>query len=246
MAELLAAKGYDVVAVARREARLCDLQKQLEGRWGVRVHPLACDLADQGAPAYIRDEMSRRSLDIDFLVNNAGYVVYSPYQAMPWEDGLRYIQVTALSPAELCRHFLPAMVDRRWGRIINVASIAAVLPGTPMTVLYGASKSFVLKLTEGLAAEVEQCGVNCTVIIVGATDTEMVETSVSPEFADALMMQAAMMRPEAVARKSYSACIRGKRVTAPGWHNKVWSFATVHSPPAFRYQLAQASVRSQP
>jgi hypothetical protein len=244
MSELLAAKGYDVVVVARREDRLKELKDLLEQRWNVRVFVLPCDLGDPGAAGEIHDELSRQGLAVDFLVNNAGYVTFSQYVETDWDSARRYIQVLALSGAELCRRLLPHMVEQRWGRVINVASVAGLLAGTPDSVFYSASKAFVNKFTEGLAGEVGQYGVHCTAIAVGVTDTEAIDNSLSPEWAGSLFVQAAMSRPETVARESYRACMRGKRLIAPIWHNKVWAFAVVHSPPAVRYKLTEFSRRT--
>jgi hypothetical protein len=240
MAELLAAKGYDVVAVARREARLKQLQDELERRWKVHVHPLPCDLGNPGAAVHIRDELEHRGLAVDFLVNNAGYTLAGPYIENSWEDELRFVRVIGLSVVELCRYLLPHMVEQRWGRIVNVTSVAGTMAGTPNMVLYSATKSFVHKFTEGLAAENEQYGVHCTVSAPGVTDTEAFAASEISDYVDAsLFVQLAMMRPEVVARQAYAANVRGQRVVVHGWHHKAWVFMLVHTPPAVRYGLVK-------
>jgi hypothetical protein len=241
MAELLAAKGYDVVAVARRERRLEELREQLERRWRVRVHPLPCDLADPEASAHLRDELDHRGLTVDVLVNNAGYALLGPYLQHEWREHLRFVRVLGLNVAELCHMFLPHMVEQRWGRVINVASLAGIMSGSPGAVLYGATKSFVHKFTEGLAAEYEPYGIHCTVALVGPTDTEFAVGSGFASWMDSnLILQLVMMRPEAVARTTYNACMRGRRVVVPGWHQQVWRCVLVHAPPRIRYGLSKS------
>ena len=239
MAELLAAKGYDVVAVARREARLKELQVQLEAQWDIRAHPLRCDLTDPEAARYIRDEVLARGLSVDVLVNNAGFVPFLRFTEFAPEDQLQLIRLLVLSPVELCRHLLPHMVEQHWGRVINITSMAAMMAGTPGQVLYGASKSFLQKFSEGLAAEYEPHGIHCTASVVGGTDTELVQSSGGAEWVESNpVVQLGMMRPEFVARATYAACARKKRVVVPGRHMKLGAFALVHSPPALRYKLS--------
>lgn len=240
LAELFAAKGYDVVVVARREVRLKELQDQLERRWGVRVLPIPYDLGEPDAPRHIRDELVARDLSVDFLVNNAGYTLPGAYTDIPWEDHLRWIRVMALGVAELCHYTLPHMVDQRWGRVINVSSVGGVASGSPGMVLYCATKAFVNKFTEGLAAEYEPHGVNCTASLPGSTETEIFAATGISEYADSnLFMQLAMMRSETVARQAYAACMQGRRLIIHGGHHKAWAFAMTHAPPKIRYSLVK-------
>jgi len=248
-AQLFGAKGYDVVVVARREDQLKELQAELEVQRGVRVHVLPCDLGEPGAGAHIRGELRERGIAVDVLVNCAGYVHPAPYIDVPWEEELRYIRVLALSTAELCRYLLPHMVEQRWGRVITVASLVAIMPGIPDQVLYSATKAFVHKLTESLAAEYEPHGVRCTSAVVGATDTDLVVASgISAWVESSLLTQLAMLRPESVVRETYRASMRGKRVVVPGAASKLWVFALTHAPARARYALTNfaASVPVEP
>jgi short-subunit dehydrogenase len=244
MSELLAAKGFDVVPVARREQRLKQLGEKLEERWGVQVHPIPCDLGDPEAATYIRDELVRRGLAVDFLVNNAGYVLHGPYLENSWADEMRFVRVLALSGAELSRYLLPHMVEQRWGRIINVTSVASMMPGTPGMVLYSAAKGFTHKFSEGLAADYEKFGVHCTVSVVGATDTELQRTPAIWEYVGKNpFIQLTTMRPETVARQAYDACMAGRRVVVNGWSNKIWTFVLVHAPRGIRYRLVNFNAK---
>lgn len=238
MAELLAAKGYDVVVVARREQRLKALQVELESRWGVRVVPLACDLSAAGAPATIVGELDRAGIEVDFLVNNAGYDMIGKYLEATWEEHEQVMRVMASGVAELTHRLMPRMVEQRWGRIINVASVGAMFPGSPSMAFYTASKSFVLKLSEAIAAEYARDGVHCTVSAPGATATEIFDGPGITEYWDNnLLPQLAMMRSETVVRQAYDGCMAGRKVVVHGLQNKLWAFTLQHSPPAVRYRL---------
>lgn len=246
-AQLLAAKGYDVALLARREVRLKELGDEIGSRFGVRSHVLPYDLGEPGAAERISDALDERGVTVDFLVNNAGYGLFGQYLSNPWEDYRRFVQALALTPAELCYRLLPTMVERRWGRIINVTSVVGAFPGSPNMVLYSAAKSFLQKFTEGLAAECEPQGINCTVSVPGATDTEFQDMGrlySSP--VRTLVAQFAAMRPETVARQAYAACMRGRRVVIHGWHHKLTVAAVVHSPPAVRYRLTEQLTDIEP
>src|SRR5277367_4018686 len=141
LTKLLAAKGFDVVVVARREDRLVALKEELESRWNVTVHPLVADLAEPATPAMIADTLERWRVQVDFLVNNAGYSQLSRYGDLAWSDHQRRLQVLGLSVLELTHRLLPSMAERGWGRIVNVASIAALFEASPNDVLYSATKS---------------------------------------------------------------------------------------------------------
>jgi uncharacterized protein len=238
MAELLGAKGYDVVVVARREQRLKALQVEIEDRWGVGVVPLACDLSTADAPATIVGELERAGIAVDFLVNNAGYDMIGKYLDATWAEHEQVLRVMASGVAELTHSLMPHMIEQRWGRIINVASVGAMFPGSPSMAFYTASKAFVLKLSEAIAAEYARDGVHCTVSAPGATATEIFEGPGITEYWDNnLLPQLAMMRPETVVRQAYQASMAGRKVVVHGLQNKVWAFTLQHSPPAVRYRL---------
>ena len=238
MAELLAAKGYDVVLVARRAARLEAIAEQLRNGYGVAAHVLTADLCDPGAPAHIRDTLTERGLSVDVLVNNAGYDLMGNYLDNPWDEQLKLIHLLGLSTVELCRHLLPHMVEQSWGRIINVTSVAGLMSGTPSMILYCASKAFVHRFTEGLAGEYQGRGVYATVSVPGSTDTEIFHSSGLWDYSQTNpAFQMAMMSPMTVARQAYTASMAGRKVVVHGWHHKIWAQAVVHAPAPVRYSL---------
>lgn len=243
-AAVLAAEGFDVVAVARRADRLSKLQSDLEGRWPVGVYPLVADLADVAAPNNIVEQLADLKLQVGYLVNNAGYGMKGQFIDVAWERHREFLQVLALSPIELTRLLAPAMVENRWGRIVNVASVACGFSGTPGMTLYSGVKSMVLKFSEGLAAELAPSGVRCMALLPGYTATEfwagpdMGEKSGSRKS----LVERTAMSPEVVARQAYNACEHGHRSVVSGWPSKVMYALAGHSPKALRYLIADRSV----
>jgi hypothetical protein len=239
-ATLLAAKGFDVVAVARRADRLDTLCAELAGDWGVRAHRLIVDLQDPTATTQIVTELRERELEIDYLVNNAGYGLMGNFIETPWDHQRAFVQVMGLAPIELSRALMPGMVSRGWGRLVNVASLAAWVSGTPTMVLYGGTKSMLHSFTHGVAAEVASAGVHCTVVSPGFTDTEIFgQTGLGEPFAaNNRLAKLALMSPDVVARQAYTACEQGKRAHVPGWHHKLIAAVAAHSPQPVRNRFA--------
>jgi hypothetical protein len=240
MCELLAAKGFDVVPVARRMDRLECLALRLEDRWGIRARPIAADLGDPLAGSHIASTLADLGLRIDVLVNNAGYAQPGSYLDRTWEDQHRYLQVLAVSSAELTRRLLPGMVERGWGRVINVSSIGGLLAGVPGQALYAASKAFLVKLSESIAAEYERDGVRSTAAVLGPTRTEFNEVAgLTDYFDEHPLLSLWTMAPEPVVRKVYEASAKGRRVVVPGTANRVAAALVVHTPPRLRYALSR-------
>ena len=171
-ADVFAAEGFDLVITARREDRLRVVAERLERRHGGRVHVIVSDLARRDAVERLCAEIAARGLHIDALVNNAGYGVPGIYSASPWTRHDEFVQVLVTSVAELTHRLLPAMVQRGYGRIINIASLAGLVPAPAGHTLYAASKAFVIKFSEALAHEVRQSGVHVTALCPGFTLSE--------------------------------------------------------------------------
>ena len=140
-ARALAARGHDLVLVARREERLQALADELQRAHGNRCHVMAADLSDPQAPAVLCDELQSRNLQVDWLINNAGYGLPGTLVANPWPAHADFIQVMMTAPTELAWRLLPGMRERGHGRVINVASLAGFVPGTAGHTLYAASKA---------------------------------------------------------------------------------------------------------
>jgi short-subunit dehydrogenase len=238
LTEVLAAKGFAVVPVARRADRLDALASELRARFDADVEPLVADLADPGAPLAIVQEMESRGRHVDYLVNNAGYNMMGSYLRGSWEEDERFIRVLGLSTMELTRRLVSGMVDRQWGRVLNVSSTSAFMPGSPGMVLYSGVKAMVHKFTEGLATEVARHGVHCTASAPGFTDTEAFEVVGAGEIVNGnKVLRALMMSPARVAREAYAACENGQRVVVHGAPNRFWVFMLTHAPRPLRYKM---------
>lgn len=171
-AEFYAEKGLDLVLTARREDRLNRLASDLRETWGVEVFVIPLDLALETSPGRLITRIEDMDRHVDVLINNAGYGLPGTFLNTRWEDQRDFLQVMLNAPAELCQRVLPAMVRHKYGRIINVASLAGLTPGAKGHTLYGAVKSALIKLSESLNAETEGMGIHVTALCPGLTYSE--------------------------------------------------------------------------
>ncbi len=225
LASVFAEHGFNLVLVARREERLRALARDLADRHGVDARGVAQDLADPEAPQKIFDRTRADGIDIDALVNNAGYGIVEDYKDTSWVDQARFMQVMATAPAHLTHLYLPGMIERDYGRIIQVASLAALMPGMAGHTLYGGVKAFLVRLAQSLSLELKDTGVHVTAICPGFTYTEyhdVIRTRKSVSSYPKLMW----MTAETVARQGYDAVMEGKPVYVNGRANRLVSFLT--------------------
>ena len=213
IARELAARGHNVAVVARRADRLEELAAELRDRHGVRVEVLPADLGDTEAVDGVVAELDRRDLTVDVLVNNAGFGIYRPFAASEPDREAEQIAVLVGAVVRLNGRYVPRMLDRGRGTIINVASTAGLQP-LPGNGTYAAAKAFVLFHSEALHTEVKGTGVTVTAVCPGPVRTEFQETS-EPLFADRLP-KFVWATPERVARDALRAAERGKRTIIPG------------------------------
>lgn len=171
-ARALAAQGMNLVLSARREDRLQALAAELGTAHGVDCVVLRADLADPQAPAQLVAAVEARGIAIDVLVNNAGYGVPGTFDASPWPRHADFIQVMMSAPTELAHLLLPGMRERGFGRILNVASLAGLVPGTAAHTLYGASKAYLIRFSQSLAQENLDAGVHVCALCPGFTYSE--------------------------------------------------------------------------
>jgi hypothetical protein len=213
-ARLCAAGGYDVVLVARSAPRLAALAASLASTYSVKARPLVADLSSPAAPPEIFAQMS--GTPVDLLINNAGFGVRGAYAETDWARESSLMQVNMVSLAHLTKLFLPEMLRRRSGRILNVASTAAFVPG-PFMAVYYASKAFVLSFSEALSNEVEGTGVSVTVLCPGPTRTEFAEAA---GIADSSLFHGPTMGAAEVALVGYRAMMAGKPSVIAGARNR--------------------------
>jgi short-subunit dehydrogenase len=171
-ARLYATHGYDVALSARRVERLRELADDIRLRSGVEVLVCPADLADPAAPEAILAEIAAQGRAVDALVNNAGYGVPGAYANTPWEEQGAFLQVMTVAPCELAHRVLPGMLERRFGRIVNVASLAGLMPGGPGATLYAAAKAFLVRFTQSLHLETSGTGVHVSALCPGFTYSE--------------------------------------------------------------------------
>ncbi len=217
LARLFAARGDDVILVARRLDRL----EALAARLGPRVRAIAADLEDPTAPATLFGQTG----PVDVLVNNAGFGAGGRVAGIELARQLGMVAVNIAALTALTRLHLPAMLERRGGRILNVASTAAFQPA-PGLAVYSATKAYVLSFSEALHAELQGTGVTVTCLCPGATDTEFAEVA---GFKNPRFMRGAMSAAE-VARQAFAATNAGQRLIVTGAENKARAFGVRFAP----------------
>ena len=217
LARIFAANRHDVVLVARGETRLRALAQELDAV-GVRAHILLADLSDPAAPRVVVERVNQLHLEIDILVNNAGYGLYGPFLDTSLDAELAMIQVNIVALTELTKRLLPPMVARKRGRILNLASTAAFLPG-PLMAVYYATKAFVLSFSEAIANELEGTGVTVTALCPGPTASGFQAAAHLEE--SKLMAGKTLPAAREVAQAGYDALMRGAIVHVPGLSNKL-------------------------
>ena len=227
-ARLFAADKNDLVLVARRKDRLEALAAELSSTHVVTVHVVADDLADPAAPRRIVDEVKARGLAIEYLVNNAGFGTAGAFAEIEPAKTLDMLQVNVVALVSLTRSFIPEMIRRGHGRVLNLGSTAGFQPG-PFMAVYYASKAFVNSFTEALWYELKGTGVTATVSCPGATATEF--SAVAGTERSRLFSLGAMSAEE-VAREGYQAMLKGKPIAVHGLKNKVMAGSVRFSPRA--------------
>jgi uncharacterized protein len=209
-------RGDELVLVARRKDRLEALAAELGS-----CHVIAADLASPGAPAKLLEEVAGLGLEVETLINNAGFGAAGAFVEAPPERLLEMIDLNVRSLTELCRLALPPMLERRRGAILNVASTAAFQAG-PYSAVYYATKAYVLSLSEALYEECKGRGVRVSALCPGPTATEFFEVAGSPNGRLAKMAT----DPGAVVAAGLAGLARGRPITVPGIANKVGAFGT--------------------
>jgi hypothetical protein len=236
----LAAAGYDIVAVARRGERLATLAQELETAHGVRVTPLALDLGEDGAVTALLDALL--DVDIDMLVNNAGYGVPGRYLSSPWQVHERFQRVMVELVAELSYALVGPMCARGRGTIINVASLAGFLPGSAGHTLYAASKAWLIRFSESLAFECEAQGVRVCALCPGFTYSEFHD--VTGTRAQLAALPGWMwMSAERVVEEGLAAAAAGRLVYIPGRINRLIAALAAGLPTALVHAVSRRESR---
>ena len=215
LARAFASRGYDLILLSRDRKTLTAAARDLVAAYGVGASVLPADLCQPDAPLAIFEALDAAGIEIDVLVNNAGVLSEGDFAEIDLDEQLRLIQINIVALTAMTRLFLPGMKRRRSGRILNVASIGAFMP-LPRLAVYGASKAFVLSLTEALAEEVRRSGVTVSALCPGLTDTSMLRGSkLGAPISDVLAMSAAE-----VAERGCEGCLNGETIVVPGLANQ--------------------------
>ena len=200
-----ASKGGDVVIVARRAQKLNNLKKEIENRYGTQVKVIAKDLTQPEAPKEIYDEITQAGIQIDVLINNAGFGGHGKFHERAWEQDLSMINLNIVALTALTRFFLPDFVKRNSGKILNVSSTASLLPG-PLQAVYFATKAYVTFFSNAIAEELYDTNITVTNLMPGATETEFAQTSGM----DKTNLFEKSVSAYSVAKDGYEGMIKGK------------------------------------
>lgn len=222
-----AARGGNMVLVARRMAELLELKAQIEGAHKVQVVIIAKDLSEPHAAREVYEQVQSMNLHIDVLMNNAGFGTLGEFASADVQTSLNMIHVNITALVELTRLFVPHMIARKAGRILNVASTAAFQPG-PLMAIYYATKSFVVSFSEALRYELRHTGVTVTSLCPGPTLSEF--QTVAGMNNIAMMSMPGIPTSHTVAEYGYNAMLRGKGIAVQGTMNKISSFSTRFMP----------------
>lgn len=218
-----AAKGANIILTARREDRLAALAQEIESKHAVKTLTIVADLTDPEAPAEIFSKIQDAGIQVDLLVNNAGWGLPGRYTDNEWSDYQAYIELMVTSCAHLSRLALPSMRKNNYGRIIQVSSVAGLVPGSAGHTLYGACKAFLVSFSQSLAAECADTDINVCALCPGFTYSEFHDVNNTRDIVSKLpkymFMDAAPVVDAAIA-----AAERNHVVYVPGIWNKflVW------------------------
>ena len=214
-ARLLGGHGCSLILTSRRTERLESLAAGIRESHGVEVQCHSCDL---GQPDGVESLISSIDVDVDILINSAGYAIPDYFIDSDWDSIRRFLEVMAMAPIHLAHAYMPGMVDRGWGRVIHVSSLAGFVPESPGS-LYGPSKSFMVSYARSQARELKGSGVHITALCPGFTRTEFHDVLGNREEVDR-MPRWMWSEVDPVVRAGWSAVEKGREVCIPGLVNK--------------------------
>ncbi|RAQ94426.1 SDR family NAD(P)-dependent oxidoreductase [Thermogemmatispora tikiterensis] len=220
-AQALAARGMQLILVARSEERLRHLASELRERHGIQAEVIVSDLSREGAATQLARAVRERGLNVDLLINNAGFGTYGPFAEQSAEREHEEIMLNVTALVDLTHALLPAMLARGEGAVINLASLAAFLP-IPHMAVYAATKAFVLSFSQALWTEYRRQGLRVLAVCPGPVATNffaVIGTSQED-------MPGGILSPEQVVAASLRALERGRSQVVPGLLNKLMAFST--------------------
>ena len=215
LARVFAANGFDLVLTARRADRLETLAGELRTVHAVQVRTVPADLSLAETPKTLLAILEAEAVMIDVLVNNAGFAIPSRYRDTSWEAQRDFLQVLVTAPCELIQRLLPGMTERGYGRILNVASVAGLMPGGASHTLYGGAKAMLIKISQSLHSEQKGTGVHVTALCPGFTYTEFHDVTGTREEMRR-MPKMMWLKADRVAREGYDAVMKNRAICVPG------------------------------
>ena len=218
LTKLFAQDQCNVVLVARNASRLTTLAGELQQQFGVSARSFPLDLADRAAPQFLFDQLARENVAVDVLVNNAGYGKLGAFADVPYAESAGQIELNITALTHLTRLFLPPMLERKFGRVLNVASTAGFQPG-PLMAVYYATKAYVISFSEALANELQGTGVTVTCLCPGVTESEFSARAGTGN--TTLLRRTRAMDAATVARDGYRALMKGKPLVISGLRNRL-------------------------
>lgn len=225
-AKIHAAKGDNLVLVARGKDKMNLLKAEIEKRHNVSVLVIGRDLSEPAAAKTIFNELKTQKIKVDYLINNAGFGDFGNFEKSNWEKQLQMINLNITALAYFTHLFLPDMIKNKYGKIMNVASTAAFQPGPSMSV-YFATKAFVLSFSEAIANELKGTDVTVTALCPGATATGF-KTAASLDNSN--LFKGTIATSKSVADFGYKAMMKGKTVVIHGLMNKIMVFSVRFAP----------------
>jgi short-subunit dehydrogenase len=235
LARIHAAKGDDLILVARTGSKLEMLKTDLEKKFNIKVHCIVKDLAVKDAGREVYAEVKRKGLSVNYLINNAGFGDFGLFADSDWNKQERMINLNITALAHLTRLILPDMIAMGGGKIMNVASLAAFQPGPSMSV-YFATKAFVLSFSEAVNNEVRDKGISVTALCPGPVETNFHAVTIGdPE----LVKERKMASAKEVAEFGYRSMIKGKPVAIPGFKTSLMAFAVRFFPREFIVRMVR-------
>jgi uncharacterized protein len=235
-----ARRGTNLIIVARRTEQLETLAVEIRAMHGVDVDVISLDLSAAGAAQELFDLIAAAGKPVDILVNNAGLGLYGESVLIPWPKEQAMLQIDVVTLAGLTKLFLPQMLERRFGYILNVSSIAAFQP-TPLYASYSAAKAFVLYFSEALAYELRDSGVWISVVSPGVASTEFLKVSGQQATP---YQRLVMMGSADVVKSAVEGMLAGKRTIVPGFLNALMAWVVSFSPRWLTLRVAEALMRS--
>jgi len=226
LAKLFAADGSDLVLVARREEKLIELADELKSEHAIEVHVLPKDLSKKTAPKEIFSHLNKEKIEIDVVVNNAGFGNKGHIADLDTDLQLDMIQVNLVALTHLTKLFITGIIERGYGGILNVGSLAGFQPGPNLAVYY-ATKAYVLSFTEALAEEISNPNIKISCLAPGPVKTEFGEKS---DLEDSLLFKVSLMEMEPVVKTGYEGFRKGQTIIIPGLKQQIVPFLNRFTP----------------